>query len=76
MSSTPTSVDEVPDMTALREADRCERCAAQAYVRVRLTSGGGLDFCAHHYREHEPGLAQAGAEVVIDQRGELAPNPV
>ena len=36
----------------LSAADRCDRCGAQAYVRVTLTSGGELLFCAHHGREH------------------------
>ncbi len=38
--------------TGLSAADRCDRCGAQAYVRVTLTSGGELLFCAHHGREH------------------------
>lgn len=37
-----------PTLTA---ADRCDRCGAQAYVRVVLP-GGELLFCAHHAREH------------------------
>jgi hypothetical protein len=43
-----------PTLTA---ADRCDRCGAQAYVRVRLHAGGELLFCAHHGREHTPALA-------------------
>ena len=35
----------------LTAADRCDRCGAQAYVRVVLPSGELL-FCAHHAREH------------------------
>ena len=42
-----------PTLTA---ADRCDRCGAQAYVLVRLISGGELLFCAHHGREHLPKL--------------------
>jgi hypothetical protein len=41
---------------ALTAADRCDRCGAQAYVRVRLHAGGELLFCAHHGREHTPAL--------------------
>ena len=41
----------------LNAADRCDRCGAQAYVRVRLHAGGELLFCAHHGREHTPALA-------------------
>ena len=41
-----------PTMTA---ADRCDRCGAQARVRVVLTSGDLL-FCAHHAKEFEEKL--------------------
>ncbi len=37
---------------ALTVADRCDRCGAQAFLRVELASGGELLFCAHHAREH------------------------
>ena len=42
---------------ALTVADRCDRCGAQAYVRVSLHAGGELLFCAHHGREHAPALS-------------------
>ena len=35
----------------LTAADRCDRCGAQAYVRVVLPSGELL-FCGHHARAH------------------------
>ncbi|HEY5516069.1 MAG TPA: hypothetical protein VIK12_07675 [Pengzhenrongella sp.] len=41
---------------ALTAADRCDRCGSQAYVRIRLHSGGELFFCAHHGRQHAPAL--------------------
>jgi len=47
----------------LTTADRCDRCGAQAYVRVMLASGGELLFCAHHGREHTPALASAEATI-------------
>ena len=47
----------------LQAADRCDRCGAQAYVRVRLSSGGELLFCAHHGREHTPRLKEVAAEI-------------
>ena len=45
----------VPVMTTLSPSpltasDRCDRCGAQAYVRVTLTSGGELLFCSHRQR--------------------------
>ena len=49
---TPTLSPTAP-LTAL---DRCDRCGAQAYVRVTLAAGGDLLFCGHHFREHEARL--------------------
>ncbi len=45
-----------PGASALSAADRCDRCGAQAYLRVELQSGGELHFCAHHAREHGDAL--------------------
>ena len=42
----------------LAAADRCDRCGAQAYIRVTLPSGGELLFCAHHGRAHETKLRE------------------
>jgi len=41
--------------------DRCDRCGAQAYVRVTLGGGGELLFCAHHARQHEEKLREMSA---------------
>ena len=49
---TPTLAPE----QALLATDRCDRCSAQAYVRVTLAAGGDLLFCGHHFREHETRL--------------------
>ena len=49
--------------SALTAADRCDRCGAQAHVRVTLVSGGELLFCAHHAREHLPKLRQVAADI-------------
>jgi hypothetical protein len=43
--------------------DLCDRCGAQAYVRVVLPGSGELLFCAHHSRQHAEALAKAGAEI-------------
>ena len=48
---------------ALNASDRCDRCGAQAYVRVVLLSGGELLFCAHHGRKFEPELKKIAAEI-------------
>lgn len=63
---------EAPRLTA---HDRCDRCGAQAYVKVALTSGGELLFCAHHARAHADALQPLAAEV-IDETDRLAPQPV
>jgi hypothetical protein len=46
----------------LTVADRCDRCGAQAYVRVLLPVGELL-FCAHHYRAHAPKFADVATHV-------------
>jgi hypothetical protein len=60
-----------PQFTAL---DRCDRCGAQAYVRVKLISGGELLFCAHHAREHADKIQEVAAHV-HDETGQLADVP-
>lgn len=49
--------------TALNAADRCDRCGAQAYVRVILHNGGELLFCAHHGRAHHDKLRQVALKI-------------
>ena len=53
----------VAPSSALSAADRCDRCGAQAYLRVELQSGGELLFCAHHAREHGDKLREIAAHV-------------
>jgi hypothetical protein len=50
---------------------RCDRCGAQAWVRVLLHSRQDLLFCAHHYRQHAPALARV-AVVIQDETHRLA----
>ena len=57
---------------ALSAADRCDRCGAQAYLKVELLSGGELLFCAHHAREHGEKLRQVAA-TVHDETHKLDP---
>ena len=59
---------------ALSAADRCDRCGAQAYLKVELQSGGELLFCAHHAREHGDALKAVAANVV-DETHRLADTP-
>ena len=52
---------EAPRLTA---HDRCDRCGAQAYVKVVLQDGGELLFCAHHARAHSDALRPLASEVI------------
>ena len=52
-----------PTQAVLTAGDRCDRCGAQAYLRVELQSGGELLFCAHHAREHGDKLREVAAAV-------------
>lgn len=58
----------------LTAADRCDRCGAQAYLRVRLNSGGELLFCAHHGREHSNKLREVAADIT-DESAKLSSAP-
>jgi hypothetical protein len=46
-----------------RRGDLCDRCGAQAYVRVLLPNSGELLFCAHHGREHAKALAKVAVDI-------------
>jgi len=46
----------------LTAADRCDRCGAQAYLRVVLPTGELL-FCGHHARRHASALADVAVHV-------------
>lgn len=48
---------------ALTAADRCDRCGAQAYLRVTLATGGELLFCGHHGRQHSPKLREVATDI-------------
>ena len=67
----------MPALTAaptLSADDRCDGCGAQAYVRVRLATGGELLFCGHHWGRHADVLRTQAAEV-IDETDRLAEAP-
>ena len=49
-------------------ADRCDRCGAQAYMRVTLPSGGELLFCGHHGREHKNALREVARDIQDETR--------
>jgi hypothetical protein len=64
----------VAPSSALTALDRCDRCSAQAYLRVELAGGGELLFCAHHGREHGDKLREI-AVAVHDETGKLVDAP-
>lgn len=64
---TPTQSTAEP----LNALDRCDRCGAQAYLRVTLASGGELLFCAHHGKKYEEGLRGIAADI-YDETAKLA----
>ncbi|MFT3831827.1 MAG: hypothetical protein QM711_00685 [Micropruina sp.] len=53
----------------LTAADRCDRCGAQAYLRVTLHAGELL-FCAHHAKAHADRLKQV-ALTIQDETNKL-----
>ena len=59
---------------SLSATDRCDRCNAQAYVRVVLTTGSDLLFCGHHWTRHEDAL-RPQASSVIDETHKLVEKP-
>lgn len=58
-----TTLASHPPLTA---ADRCDRCGAQAYIRVTMPSGSELLFCAHHGHAHETKLRELSADFQDD----------
>ena len=48
---------------SLTAADRCDRCGAQARVRVVLATGDLL-FCAHHAKAYEDKLRPTAVDWV------------
>jgi len=68
-SEAPVSTTAV-DKATLNTMDRCDRCGAQAYMRVTLGSGGELLFCAHHGRAHQDKLQQV-AITIQDETSKL-----
>ena len=64
----------VAPSTPLSALDRCDRCGAQAYLRVELAGGGDLLFCAHHAREHCDKLREI-AVALQDETDKLVDTP-
>jgi hypothetical protein len=45
-----TMIEQEEQVWLLDATDRCDRCAAQAYVKV-IGQSGELLFCSHHYNK-------------------------
>ena len=74
MSEHPSAQEVVPEWI-LKATDRCDRCSAQAYVKVTGVSGD-LYFCGHHYNtimDNPEGYEKMMAFMyeVIDERDRL-----
>jgi hypothetical protein len=67
-------VTALAQLSGLSAIDRCDRCGAQAYVRVELSGDAELLFCAHHAREHEDKLREVAINI-HDETGKLADVP-
>ena len=63
MSPVNAIATDTAPTTSLTAADRCDRCGAQARVRVVLTTGDLL-FCAHHAKAYEDKLRASALEYV------------
>jgi len=61
---TDRPIGALPRAWLLKATDRCDRCGAQAYVRVMLPGRRELLFCAHHNREHASALAKIAVEIL------------
>ena len=62
---------EYEEAATLTATDRCDRCGAQAYVRVLLPSRLELLFCAHHNRQYASALTEIAVEI-CDETDRLA----
>lgn len=47
----------------LKQADRCDRCGAQAFVLAKGIQGV-LFFCGHHYNKNKEGIDNWAFEVI------------
>jgi hypothetical protein len=60
-----------PATRTLTNGDRCDRCGAQAFVRVVLSTGDLL-FCGHHAKAYENDLRPKAVDWV-DETATLQP---
>ena len=63
MSQMTQTLTTTPPTEDLVVPFHCDRCRAQAKIRVVLPGGGDLVFCGHHAREYETTIREVAAEV-------------
>lgn len=74
-SQTKSGTSTQPRKYTLNATHRCDRCSAQAYVHVFLTTGNDLLWCRHHWNAYEsPMRAQELVDHVIDETDRLTHN--
>jgi hypothetical protein len=61
--------DHLHELEPLTSVDRCDRCGAQAWVRVGIGESDLL-FCAHHFADSEERL-RPRSSYVHDEREHL-----
>ena len=64
-----TKNPETKPTPELGPKDRCDKCGAQAWVRVQMKAGE-LHWCAHHATKYEQVYAKI-AVAVLDERARL-----
>ena len=47
----------------MNKSRRCDRCGALAIQEAQLPSGSTLDFCQHHFNDHQAKLIDIGAKI-------------
>jgi hypothetical protein len=67
----PTAAERAGTAATLTALDTCDRCGAQAFVRLTL-DGHTIDFCAHHFAEHDLALHVKGWVITADDRQSLS----
>lgn len=66
---TETVAEELPliqEPVPLTAHDRCDRCIAQAQVRVTFLTGGELILCFHHWKTYKAALAPLAAAIDME----------
>jgi ribosomal protein L37E len=63
------------ELIEFTNADRCDRCGAQAHHSARREGCSDLLFCSHHIRDHSEKLLDTGWTIISDAEGAQRYNP-